>query len=210
MKKERDLFSIGEVARALNITRRAILYYEEFGLIRPDVKDGATGNRYYTIDTFVKLRTIRILQNLGLSLSDVLGYFDGDFALAPLIRRLEAQRDELDRHIESLRERSGAEPPQVKLIRLLPQTVYRRVCAAATVAERTTLLRSTALEGMRLYGTDISRRMYLVESPIDNRIRWRSAWLSRRRAGGSTWRPCRQRRPSVSTTTVRMSSCLRW
>lgn len=60
MKKERDLFSIGEVARALNITRRAILYYEEFGLIRPDVKDGATGNRYYTIDTFVKLRTIRI------------------------------------------------------------------------------------------------------------------------------------------------------
>ena len=136
MKKERDLFSIGEVARALNITRRAILYYEEFGLIRPDVKDGATGNRYYTIDTFVKLRTIRILQNLGLSLSDVLGYFDGDF-------------------------------PQVKLIRLLPQTVYRRVCAAATVAERTTLLRSTALEGMRLYGTDISHRMYLVESPID-------------------------------------------
>lgn len=130
MKKERDLFSIGEVARALNITRRAILYYEEFGLIRPDVKDGATGNRYYTIDTFVKLRTIRILQNLGLSLSDVLGYFDGDFALAPLIRRLEAQRDELDRHIESLRERSGAEPPQVKLVRLLPQTVYRRVCAA--------------------------------------------------------------------------------
>ena len=139
MKKERDLFSIGEVARALNITRRAILYYEEFGLIRPDVKDGATGNRYYTIDTFVKLRTIRILQNLGLSLSDVLGYFDGDFALAP----------------------------QVKLIRLLPQTVYRRVCAAATVTERTTLLRSTALEGMRLYGTDISHRMYLVESPID-------------------------------------------
>ena len=55
----------------------------------------------------------------------------------------------------------------MKLIRLLPQTVYRRVCAAATVAERTTLLRSTALEGMRLYGTDISHRMYLVESPID-------------------------------------------
>lgn len=41
------------------------------------------------------------------------------------------------------------------------------MCAAATVAERTTLLRSTALEGMRLYGTDISHRMYLVESPID-------------------------------------------
>lgn len=167
MKKDRNMFSVGEVTRALGVTRRAILYYEEFGLIRPDAKDGATGNRYYTIDTFVKLRTIRILQDLGLSLSDIRGYFDGDFDLPPLIRRLETLRDELDRHIESLRERSDAEPPQVKLVQLPQQTVYRRVYTASTVAERTALLRSTALEGMRLYGTDISRRMYLVESSID-------------------------------------------
>ena len=167
MKKDRDLFSIGEVARALGITRRTILYYEELALIRPDVKDGATGNRYYTIDTFVKLRTIRILQNLGLSLSDIQGYFDGAFDLPPLIAHLETLRNELDRHIESLKERSNAEPPQVKLIQLPQQTVYRRVYTALTVAERTARLRSTALEGMRLYGTDISHRMYLTESPID-------------------------------------------
>ena len=166
MKRDRSLFSIGEVARALDITRRAILYYEEFGLIQPDVKDGATGNRYYTIDTFVKLRTIRILQSLGLSLSDIRGYYNGAFDLPPLIRHLETLRDELDRHIESLKERSDA-APQVKLVRLPQQTVYRRVYTAPTVAERTALLRSTALEGMRLYGTDISHRMYLTESPID-------------------------------------------
>ena len=46
MKKNQNLFSIGEVAQALDITRRAILYYEELGLIQPDVKDSATGNRY--------------------------------------------------------------------------------------------------------------------------------------------------------------------
>ncbi len=166
MKKDRSLFSIGEVARALGITRRAILYYEEFGLIRPDVKDGVTGNRYYTIDTFVKIRTIRILQSLSLSLSDIRGYYDGVFDLPPLIPHLEALRDQLDRHIESLKERSDA-APQVKLVRLPQQTVYRRVYSALTVAERTALLRSTALEGMRLYGTDISHRMYLVESPLD-------------------------------------------
>ena len=166
MKKHNDLFSIGEVARALRVTRRAILYYEEFGLIAPDVKDGATGNRYYTIDTFVKIRTLRILQGLGLSLSDIRGYFDDAFALPPLIARLEALRDELDRHIDSLKERSNAVPPQIKRVLLPRQTVYRRVYAAPTVAERTTLLRSTALEGMRLYGTDITHRMYLLESPI--------------------------------------------
>ena len=54
----------------------------------------------------------------------------------------------------------------MKLVRLPRQTVYRRVYTAPTVAERTTLLRNTALEGMRLYGTDISYRMYLVESSI--------------------------------------------
>lgn len=166
MKKHNDLFSIGEVARALSITRRAILYYEEFGLIAPDVKDGATGNRYYTIDTFVKLRTIRILQGLGLSLSEIRGYFDDAFALPPLIAHLETLRDELDRHIESLKERSNAETPQVKRVLLPRQTVYRRVYTAPTVAERTALLRSTALEGMRLYGTDITHRMYLVETFI--------------------------------------------
>lgn len=166
MKKDHDLFSIGEVARTLGITRRAILYYEELGLIQPDVKDGTTGNRYYTIDTFVKLRTIRILQNLGLSLSDIHGYFEGAFDLPPLITHLETLRDELNRHIESLKERSNAEPPQVKLVRLPQQTVYRRVYTAPSVAERTILLRNTALEGMRLYGTDISHRMYLVESSI--------------------------------------------
>ena len=84
MKKNQNLFSIGEVAQALDITRRAILYYEELGLIQPDVKDSATGNRYYTIDTFVKIRTIRILQNLGLSLRDVRGYFEGAFDLPPI------------------------------------------------------------------------------------------------------------------------------
>lgn len=168
MKKDNNLFSIGEVARALGITRRTILYYEELDMIQPDVKDSATKNRYYTIDTFVKIRTIRILQNLGLSLNDIQGYFDDAFDLPPLIQRLETLRDELNRHIESLKERSNMEPPQVKLIRLPQQTIYRRVYTAPSVVERTTLLRNTALEGMRLYGTDISHRMYLVESSIDN------------------------------------------
>ena len=167
MKKDNDLFSIGEVARAVGVTRRILLNYEQCGLIAPDVKDGATGNRYYTIDTFVKIRTIRIFQNLGLSLSEIRGYFDDSFDLPPLIRRLEALRDELDQHIEKLKERSNAAPPQVTLVRLPRQTVYRRVCTAATVAQRTELLRAAALEGMRLYGTDITHRMYLVESPLD-------------------------------------------
>lgn len=55
MKKEKNLFSIGEIAKALGVTRRILLNYEQRGLIQPDIKEGTTGNRYYTIDSFTKL-----------------------------------------------------------------------------------------------------------------------------------------------------------
>ena len=43
---DKNLFSIGEVAKAVGITRKIILNYETKGLITPDQKDGTTGNRY--------------------------------------------------------------------------------------------------------------------------------------------------------------------
>ena len=67
----KNLFSIGEIAKAVGITRKAILNYEAKGLVLPDKKDGIAGNRYYTIDTFTKVRTIRIFQDLGLSLDEI-------------------------------------------------------------------------------------------------------------------------------------------
>ena len=42
----KNLFSIGEIAKAVGITRKIILNYEAKGLIQPDKKDGTTGNRY--------------------------------------------------------------------------------------------------------------------------------------------------------------------
>ena len=179
MKKNQNLFSIGEVAQALDITRRAILYYEELGLIQPDVKDSATGNRYYTIDTFVKIRTIRILQNLGLSLRDVRGYFEGAFDLPPLIQRLEKLRDELDRHIESLKERSNTQP-QVKLVRFPRQT-------AAFI--RHLQLRSERHCSATLHWRecDFTARTFLTACTLwshlsVNRMRSHSVWPFRRRA----------------------------
>ena len=72
----------------------------------PDKKDGATGNRYYTIDTFTKVRTIRTLQNLGLTLDEIREYYNGVTDLQPMIQRLEKMRDELNLTIEKLKERT--------------------------------------------------------------------------------------------------------
>ena len=61
MKKEKNLFSIGEIAKALGITRRIILNYEQRGLIQPDIKEGSTGNRYYTLPSCVASAACRTL-----------------------------------------------------------------------------------------------------------------------------------------------------
>lgn len=167
-KNEENLFSIGEVAKALGVTRRIILHYEERGLIQPDTRNAATGNRYYRIDTFTQLRSIRSLQNLGLTLDEIRDYFNDSADLLPLIRRLEKMRDELNLNIEKLYERAKIGSEQVKEMLLPPQLVYRRIYQSGSVAERTVLLRNTALEAMRAYGTDITRRMYFIEYPIDH------------------------------------------
>lgn len=163
MKNDQDLFSIGEIAKALGVTRRIILHYEERGLIRPDGRDGATGNRYYTIDTFTQLRSIRSLQNLGLTLDEIRDYFQGSADLTPLIRRLEKMRDELNLNIEKLYERSKVTPAQVKAIALPPQRVYRRVYRSQSVAERTALLDHANARGLTPLGT--LRHTYLEGPP---------------------------------------------
>ena len=167
MKKESDLFSIGEIAQAIGVTRRMILNYEDRGLIRPDVKDSSTGNRYYTIDTFTRIRNIRMFQDLGLSLDEIRGYYDDTLELAPLIRRLERLRDELELHIEKLNELASASSGQIRLCRLPGQTIYRRDYQTDSVAEKTVFLRNTALEAMRAYGTDKTQRLYFLQYPID-------------------------------------------
>ena len=159
----KNLFSIGEIAKAAGVTRKAILNYEAKGLILPDKKDGNAGNRYYTIDTFTKVRSIRIFQNLGLSLDEIREYFSGESDLAPMINRLETMRDELNLTIEKLKERIHNKNNIVKDIIIEPQTIYQRTYNAITVEDKTNLLRDTALEAMREYGTDTTRRMYFIE-----------------------------------------------
>ena len=159
----KNLFLIGEIAKAVGITRKTILNYEIKGLIKPDHKDGITGNRYYTIDTFTQIRTIRVFQNLGLSLDEIRKYFNDNSDLEPIINRLEKMRDQLELTIEKLYERTNKPNKTVKQITIDPQTIYCRTYNSSSIADKTNLLRDTALAAMKTYGTDTTRRMYFTE-----------------------------------------------
>ena len=165
---DKNLFSIGEVAKAAGITRKTILNYETKKLITPDKKDGSTGNRYYTIDTFTQIRTIRIFQNLGLSLDEIYAYFNNTTDLSKIIKRLENMRDELNLTIEKLKERCCETNDSIKEITIEPQTIYCRIYNSSSIEDKTNLLRDTALEAMRKYGTDTTKRMYFTQFSTDN------------------------------------------
>ncbi len=163
----KNLFSIGEIAKAVGITRKTILGYEAKGLITPDKKEGSVGNRYYTIDTFTQIRTIRVFQNLGLSLDEIHDYFNNSSDLHPIIARLEKMRDELNLTIEKLKERTNKQGSIIKEISIEPQTIYCRTYNSVSIADKTNLLRDTALEAMKKYGTDTTKRMYFTEHSTD-------------------------------------------
>lgn len=168
MDNSKKMFTIGEMAKAVGITRKILLNYESKGLIKPDEKNGVNGNRYYTIDTFTQIRTIRMFQKLGLSLYEIRNYFNDTADLAPLIKRMEAMRDELNSSIEKLYERAGKNKNQIRIINIEPQTVYIKKHCTHSIDERSIILRETALEAMREYRTDITRHMYFIEYPLSD------------------------------------------
>lgn len=109
-----DKSSIGDLARELDVTPRAIRFYEDEGLLSPR-RDG--GRRVYSKRDFVRLKLILRGKRLGFSLADVremLELYDSapderpqleKFVAALAARRelLERQRDEIDEVLEEIR-----------------------------------------------------------------------------------------------------------
>lgn len=210
MKRDDKLFSTGEIAKALGVTRRIILHYEERGLIEPDKRDDATNNRYYTIDTFTKLRSIRSLQNLGLTLDEIRDYYNDSTDLMPLIRRMEEMRDQLNLNIEKLYERAKVSSAQVKELKLPQQLIYRRTYRSNNVADKT-FCSATRLWRPCGPTVRISPGGCTSSSSLSTaRPRCPSAWPFPRAVRENMWRPQRLCGPSASITTVRMRNSPPW
>src|SRR4030065_593145 len=65
-----DHYSIGELARMVNLSPRTIRYYEEIGLLH-SVRRTFNGKRVYTDDDVRRLKFINRLKVLGLSLAEM-------------------------------------------------------------------------------------------------------------------------------------------
>lgn len=176
------LMSIGEVAKSLHITRRMILNYEDKGILLPDVKTGSGGNRYYTPETLTRIRAIRRLQTLGISLDEIKLYFEDAADLRDIIARLETLRDELNLCIEKLQLRVRENSNEAPIIRTIPpQTVYVYRCPSPTVEDRKEIFRDV------IPRRHAPVRHGLRQADVLHRLPYRRAQRHQLLCGGARW-----------------------
>lgn len=105
---EDQFISIGEVAKTVEMSLRTIRYYEEIGLLN-SVKRIEGGKRVYTMEDVRRLKLIKRLKILGLSLSDMEELEDiwsiqksNDVVLNRLLEILDRHLKKLDERIRDL------------------------------------------------------------------------------------------------------------
>ncbi|MBM7703460.1 MerR family transcriptional regulator [Metabacillus iocasae] len=64
-------FKIGEMAKMFSISQATLRYYDEINLFKPNYKNHDNQYRYYSIEQFVVLDTIRFLRRIGFSVKDI-------------------------------------------------------------------------------------------------------------------------------------------
>lgn len=168
-KHDNSLFQIGEVTKILGVTRKALLVYENMGLLTPAIKDETSGFRYYSADNMTQIRSIRSLQALGLSLKEVAEYYYDTENMDKLLDKLYELRKMLDRNIQMLQVRSAKQGDFTVHKTVLPRQVcFCREYQCKDVAEAAIKLRDTYIAAARTGKMSMAARMFtmrMTENP---------------------------------------------
>ena len=169
----KNLYQIGEVTKMLGVTRRMLLNYEDLGLLTPAHKNESSGFRYYSADNIVHIRIIKVLQGLGLSLSEINKYFNNTEKLEDVIERMTALRSQLDLCIAQLQLRqSQTSEPEIHFTTLPSFTAFCQEFKDSDLARKTEDLRKTFIEATKKYQLDTTGKMcteVFVESTSEGR-----------------------------------------
>ena len=162
-KHGEELFQIGEVSKILGVTRKAILVYEEMGLLTPAVKDEGSGYRYYSADNMTQIRSIRSLQVLGLSLKEIAAYYYDTENIDTYLQNLMELRAALNRNIQMLQVRSAKRGDLTVHKTSLPQQVcYCRRYPCKDTLEAANKLRDTYIAAARTGKMSMLSRMFTM------------------------------------------------
>ncbi|MED0938125.1 MerR family transcriptional regulator [Bacillus mobilis] len=139
-------FTIGEMAKMQNIAESTLRYYDEKGIFHPSIVDPKTNYRYYTIDQFSLLDTIKFLRQLNIPLKEIKKYIDErnpTYALNLLEKQQEMmlkKQREIEYALAKMEHRIHLikEATKVKAEQMVIKEIPQRKITAIAVAPNTT------------------------------------------------------------------------
>ena len=75
METIKEFYSIGEVSRLCNVSRKAMRFYDEIGLIHPD-KVGSNNYRFYSREALLNLTILKYYKQMGFKLEEMRNLMD--------------------------------------------------------------------------------------------------------------------------------------
>lgn len=163
IKHDETLFKIGDVIKILGVTRKALIVYEELGLLTPAVKDQESGYRYYSADNMTQIRAIRSLQALGLTLKEVAQYYYDTENIDAYLARLMELRAALDKNIQMLQVRAAKKGDLTVRKTILPRQVcFCRRYLCENVSDASNKLRDTYIAAARTGKMSMLGRMFTM------------------------------------------------
>lgn len=97
-------YSIGDVAKKLNITTRAIRFYDQKDLVKPEFV-GENGYRYYGDEQIQRLELINYLRGLNFSIKQIKQLFNDQKGSDSLLLLFQNQIEENDAQIADLKQK---------------------------------------------------------------------------------------------------------
>lgn len=97
----KDFFTIGEISKLFDINKKTLRYYDEIDLFKPSFVNKNNRYRYYTLDQFQHLETIKYLKELGLPL-DKIKYNLNNANAQEVLNSLEEQKNTINQKINEL------------------------------------------------------------------------------------------------------------
>lgn len=125
---ERDLISIGKMARMSGLSVPTLRLYDEMGLLKPARVDKKTGYRYYSLSQNARLDMIAYMKELGMSLSEISDVLKKE-DLALIEQILARKNEQLHEQMRELKSRHEAVERAIASIER-----YRKSPATGTVS----------------------------------------------------------------------------
>ena len=101
------LYTVGEMARFLNVSTSTLRYYDKEGLL-PFVERSNSGIRMFSDKDYEWLKIIECLKKSGLSIKEIRSYIDmtkrGDDSLEERLQLFEERKKDVERQMKELQE----------------------------------------------------------------------------------------------------------